>query len=71
MRWMIPGIVRWSINKKFITYDKNVFRPDLLVNKVNLNKDFKSKIEKLLTQLNEGKKDDRSIINNIDYPCNY
>ena len=58
MRWMIPRMVRWSINKEFISYDNNVFRPDLLVNEVNLNEDLKSKIEKLLTQLDEGKKDE-------------
>ncbi len=58
MRWMIPRMVRWSINKKFISYNNNVFRPDLLVNEVNLDNELKSKIEKLLIQLDEGKKDE-------------
>lgn len=58
MRWMIPRMVRWSINKKFISYNNNVFRPDLLVNEVNLDNELNGKIENLILQLDEGKKDE-------------
>jgi hypothetical protein len=56
MRWMIPRIVRWTYNKEFVYYDKNVFRPDLFAKEVMLDQELNSKLETLLKQLDEGNK---------------
>lgn len=58
MRWMIPRIVRWTYNKDFVYYDKNVFRPDIFTNEVKLDEEFNTKLEKLLKQLEVGKKNE-------------
>jgi hypothetical protein len=56
MRWMIPRIVRWTYNKDFVYYDKNVFRPDMFTNEVKLDEELNTKLEKLCKQLELGKK---------------
>ncbi|NOQ26525.1 MAG: hypothetical protein GQ564_14295 [Bacteroidales bacterium] len=56
MRWMIPRIVRWTYNKDFIYYNRMVFRPDLFITEVKLDEELNTKIEKLLKQLEVGKK---------------
>jgi len=58
MRWMIPRLVRWSINKEFVWYDKNVFRPELFREQVNLNDELNAKLNDLLLKLDNGKKDE-------------
>ena len=58
MRWMIPRMVRWSFNKESISYGRNVFRPNLFDKEVELNDDLNTKIEELITILDEGKKDE-------------
>ena len=58
MRWMIPRMVRWSVNKEFISYDYNIIRPDFFKSPVNLNKELNSKFSNLLFTLDEGKKDE-------------
>lgn len=56
MRWMIPRIVRWTYNKDFVYYDKNVFRPDLYTKEVKLDEELNTKLELLLKQLEVGNK---------------
>ena len=56
MRWMIPRIVRWIYNKDFVYYNRNVFRPDLFTTEVKLDEELNTKLEKLLKQLEVGKK---------------
>ncbi|MFC2152138.1 hypothetical protein ACFLSE_06375 [Bacteroidota bacterium] len=58
MRWMVPRLVRWSVNKDFVWYDKNVFRPELFKDQVILDDEMNSKIKMLLTKLEKGKKDE-------------
>jgi hypothetical protein len=56
MRWMIPRIVRWTYNKEFVYYDKNVFRPELFANEILLDEELNVKLGILLKQLDEGNK---------------
>ncbi|MBU8892843.1 MAG: hypothetical protein KOO66_08685 [Bacteroidales bacterium] len=58
MRWMLPRMVRWVYNKKFISYNKKVFRPDLYSTELFLDDEKNEKIEKLLIQLDNGKKNE-------------
>ncbi len=58
MRWMLPRIVRWVYNKKFISYNKKVYRPDFYSNELILDADKRNEIKDLLLQLETGKKDD-------------
>ncbi|MCK5029401.1 MAG: hypothetical protein KAR57_07200 [Bacteroidales bacterium] len=58
MRWMLPRIVRWVYNKKFIAYNKKVYRPDHYSNELLLDQENQKEIEALLVQLENGKKDE-------------
>jgi len=58
MRWMLPRLVRWVYNKKFISYNKKVYRPDLYTDELILNKEKQNEIESLLIQLEKGNKDE-------------
>ncbi len=40
MRWLIPRIVRWTLNREIITYSENAVRPDLFEKEILFNKDM-------------------------------
>ncbi len=58
MRWMIPRMVRWSINKKFISYNNNVFSPGLPAHEGPRGQHPSGKTKNRIWQLDEGKKDE-------------
>lgn len=59
MRWILPRIVRWVYNQEFIFYNKKVFRPDYYSRELILDSENKEEIEKLILQLDNGKKDEK------------
>ena len=40
MRWIIPRMIRWTLNKKYITYNEQVIRPDLFGKEILFNKNM-------------------------------
>lgn len=58
MRWMIPRMVREVLNKERISYNRKVFRPNLFDKELSLDEDLNQKSEKLLSVLDNGKKDE-------------
>ncbi len=58
MRWMIPRMVRWSTNKEYVWYDKNIFRPELFNEQVIIDDELNTKLKELISKLDSGKKDD-------------
>ncbi len=58
MRWMIPRMVRWTFNKELIWYNRKVFRPNLYDKEINLEAGVKEEIEKLIVELDKGKKNE-------------
>jgi glutamine amidotransferase-like uncharacterized protein len=58
MRWMLPRLVRWVYNKKFISYNKKVYRPGFYTSELVLDQKKQKEIEILLVQLETGNKDE-------------
>lgn len=58
MRWIIPRLIRWSFNKEKISYNRKVFRPNLLDKELNLEGDIKNQLNELMVQLDSHKKDE-------------
>lgn len=56
MRWVIPRLVRWVENREFAWYEKNVIRPELYSENVDLNEEKRAAVENLLEQLDHTKK---------------
>ena len=40
MRWLIPRMVRWTLNKEYVTYSDNAVRPTLFEKEILFNKDM-------------------------------
>ena len=51
MRWMLPRMVRWTCNKKLISYPENVVRPNFFKNEIIYTKEIKSLQTKYHKQL--------------------
>ena len=51
MRWMLPRMVRWTCNKKLISYPENVVRPDFFKNEIIYTKEVNDLQTKYHAQL--------------------
>lgn len=40
MRWLIPRMVRWTLNKAYVTYNEKIVRPALFGKEILFNKDM-------------------------------
>lgn len=56
MRWILPRMVRWVYNKKFVSYHEKVFRPDFYSTKMLVD-DQKKELEKWVSQLDDSEKE--------------
>ncbi|HOT88861.1 MAG TPA: biofilm PGA synthesis protein PgaB [Bacteroidales bacterium] len=55
MRWLIPRMVRWTLNKETITYPENCVRPDLFNKEILFTKEMLKKEASLYSVLLYGK----------------
>lgn len=63
MRWMVPRLIRWTLNKELISYGKNVVRPHIYTKEILYTKAPKALMNKYYKNLKGNKQE---IITAID-----
>jgi len=56
MRWIVPRIVRWTIGRDLVSYDRNVVRPGFFKQEIVLDENMRREIDEFIEMLTQGDK---------------
>jgi len=56
MRWIVPRIVRWTIGRDLVSYDRNVVRPGFFKQEIVLDENMRKEIDEYIEMLTQGDK---------------
>ncbi len=59
MRWMLPRMVRWTIGRDLVSYDKNVVRPGFFKQEIIIDENIRKEIDELIGLLTQGDKNQK------------
>ncbi|MGC9374788.1 MAG: hypothetical protein ACP5DQ_07080 [Bacteroidales bacterium] len=59
MRWMVPRMVRWVIDRDLVSYDKNVVRPGFFKQEILMDENYRKEMDELNNLLTSGDKEQK------------